>query len=54
MPYLWSKLYLLVFTVGILGNLWKLRWDFDVATNLSEREKSRWGRSDGHRGLEKK
>lgn len=39
MPYLWSKLYLLVFTVGILGNLWKLRWDFDVATEFIRKEK---------------
>ena len=32
MPYLWSKVYLIVFAVGSLGNSWRLRREFCLTT----------------------
>ena len=37
MPYLWSKVYLIVFAVGILGNSWRLRREFCLTTEFVKR-----------------
>ncbi|RGF13958.1 DUF2142 domain-containing protein [Blautia sp. AM16-16B] len=39
MPYLWSKVYLIVFAVGILGNSWRLRREFCLTTEFVKKEK---------------
>lgn len=39
MPYLWSKVYLIVFAVGILGNSWRLRREFCLTTEFDKKEK---------------
>ena len=38
MPYLWSKVYLIVFAVGILGNSWRLRREFCLTTEFVKKE----------------
>lgn len=41
MPYLWSKIYLICFAVGILGNTWKMRREFSLTREWIKKEKKK-------------
>lgn len=43
MPYVWSKIYLVVFGVGILGNSWTLRKEFGLSKEMIKKEKKKDG-----------